>query len=417
MESLFTADFFSANRARLRTLFKGTAPIVITSNGLLQRNATINFPFRQDSNFWYLTGLSEPDIILVLDKQKEYLILPARETVMEKFDGALDAEELAGRSGVATVYDQKEGWRQLTARLKRVKHLAGLAPVAAYLEFYGLYTNPARHNLLDKIKNINPNIELLDLRQQLAIMRMVKQPPELQAIQAAIDITVATLKTVSRRDFAQYSHEYEVEAAITAGFRKRGALGHSFTPIVASGQNACTIHYLENNASLDKKGLLVLDVGAEVENYAADISRTYSLDNPTKRQRQVFEAVESVHGYASGLLKPGVLVKEYEKQVEVFMGEKLRELGLIKSADHEAIREYYPHATSHHLGLDAHDTADYERPLEPDMVLTVEPGIYIPEEGIGVRIEDDVLMTSVGIESLSKSLPAELKHDGKMGVA
>ncbi len=414
MESLFTADFFRANRQKLRTLFKGTAPIVLTAHGLLQRNGTASYAFRQDSNFWYLTGITEPDIILVLDKQKEYLILPAREPVMEKFDGALNAEALAVRSGIATVYDEKEGWRQLTARLKRVKHIAGLTPPPAYLEFYGLYTNPARSLLLAKIKAINPAIELLDLRQQLALMRMTKQPLELQALQQAIDITLATLKVVSRRGFTDYEHEYEVEADITAGFRKRGALGHSFTPIVASGQNACTIHYLANNALLDKKAFLLLDVGAEVDQYAADISRTFCLDAPTKRQRQVYEAVKSVQTYAMGLLKPGVLIKEYEKQVEAFMGEKLRELGLIKSAEHEAIRQYYPHATSHHLGLDAHDAADYERPLEPDMVITVEPGIYIPEEGIGVRIEDDVLITEAGLKVLSKALPTELKHNGKI---
>ncbi len=414
MESLFTSDFFVQNRQKLRSLFKGTAPIVIAANGVLQRNGTANYLFRQDSNFWYLTGINDPDIVLVMDKQKEYLILPAREEVMEKFDGTLQAEAMTRRSGITTVLNEKEGWRQLGARMKRAKHFATLAPPAAYLEFYGLYTNPARARLLGRVKEINPAIEPLDLRQHLAILRMVKQPVELTALKQAIGVTMDTLRSVSRRGFTQYRYEYEIEAAITAGFRKRGAAGHGFTPIVASGNNACTIHYVANNAPLEPKGLLLLDVSAEVENYAADISRTYTLQQPTKRQKQIFAAVIDAQQFAYSQLKPGVLIKEYEKLIEEYMGEKLRELGLIKNSEHEAIRQYFPHATSHHLGLDAHDAADYERPLEANMVLTVEPGIYIPEEGIGVRIEDDVLVVPTGIKVLSDSLSRELKRDDKI---
>ncbi len=414
MESFFTADFFMANRQKLRTLFSGTAPIIITANGVLQRNATVNFGFRQDSNFWYLTGLDDPDIILVLDKQKEYLILPSREPVMEQFDGTLESSAMTARSGITDVYNEKDGWRQLSSRLKRVKHIATLASPPVYLEPYGLYTNPARARLLERLKEINPSLEPLDLRQHLARMRMVKQDSELEALQAAIGITVDTLKTVSRRGFMQYKNEYEIEADITSGFRKRGAAGHGFTPIVASGQNACTIHYVANNSPLDPKGLLVLDVSAEVENYAADISRTYALSSPTKRQKQLYAAVLEVQQFAYAQLKPGVLIKEYEKTIEVFMGEKLRELGLIKSAERESIRHYFPHATSHHLGLDAHDLADYERPLEPGMVLAVETGIYIPEESLGVRIEDNVLIEKKGLKILSDKLPSNLKHNVKI---
>ncbi len=414
MESLFEAGFFVANRAKLRTLFKGTAPIIITAHGLLQSSGTMNFPFRQDSNFWYLTGIDEPDIILVMDKQKEYLILPERAAVMDIIDGAFDTERLARRSGISTVLSAKDGWKLLGARLKRVKHIATVAPPPAYIEFYNLYTNPARAQLLTRIKDIQPDIEPLDLRQHLALMRMVKQPVELQALTRAIALTIATLKTLSRRNFVQYAHEYQVEADITAGFRKRGAMGHAFTPIVASGQNACTVHYFANNTALDKKGLMVVDVGAEVEHYAADISRTYSLSKPTKRQQQVYDAVKETQAFAMQQLKPGVTIKEYEKTMEAYQGEKMRELGLIKSIEREAIRHYNPMATSHHLGLDTHDAADYERPLEAGMVLTVEPGIYIPEEGIGVRIEDDVLLKKNGLVVLSKGLPAELKRNGKI---
>jgi len=414
MNSVFETEFFAANRERLRTLFKGTAPIVITANGALQRNATIDFTFRQDSNFWYLTGINEPDIILVMDKQKDYLIVPTKDMFQEAFNGAISSEALTQRSGIKLVFDDREGWKQLEGRLKRVKHVATLAPPAPYLEFYNLYSNPARAALVSKIKDINSGIEPLDLRQHLATMRMVKQPPELAAIQSAIDTTIKTLQQISRRGFSQYGYEYEIEADLTAGYRKSGAAGHAFPPIVASGQNTCIVHAQTNNDALDPKGLIIIDSGAEVENYAADISRTYALKAPTKRQRQVFEAVYDVQQFAYAQLKPGVIIKEYEKTIEGYMGEKLRELGLIKSAEHEAIRQYFPHATSHHLGLDAHDAADYERPLEPNMVVTVEPGIYIPEEGLGVRIEDDVLITASGIEVLSQALPIKLRRNGKI---
>jgi Xaa-Pro aminopeptidase len=154
--------------------------------------------------------------------------------------------------------------------------------------------------------------------------------------------------------------------------------------------------------------LLLLDVGAEVNHYAADITRTVSISAPSRRQQAVFDAVLEVHAFALSLLRPGALMKENEQQIEQLMGEKLRELGLIKSIEHDEVRKYYPHATSHFLGLNVHDIGDYLRPLEPGMVLTVEPGIYIPEEAIGVRIEDDVLITADGYEILTDRLPRKL---------
>jgi Xaa-Pro aminopeptidase len=154
--------------------------------------------------------------------------------------------------------------------------------------------------------------------------------------------------------------------------------------------------------------LIVIDIGAEVEHYAADITRTISLKTVSRRQRSVHEAVQEIQRQAIELLKPGVLMKDYEQNIEQLMGEKLRELGLIKSITHEAVRHYYPHATSHFLGLNVHDAGDYNRPLEPGVVLTVEPGIYIPEEGIGVRIEDDLLITPKGNKILSNKLSRQL---------
>lgn len=409
MESQFTSEFFSHNRQRLKELFTGTAPIVITANGLLQRGADSTYAFSQDANFWYLTGIDEPDIILVMDRDKEYLIVPRRSASRQAFDGAVDSEELTHKSGVQTVYDDEAGWELLAGRLQRVKHVATLPAPLPYVEQYGMYTNPARAALKVRLKEQNEQIEFLDLHAHLIHMRMIKQEPELAAIQAAIDITIATMKEVTRpAKLGGYTHEYQLEAELTRGFRRRGSHGHAFEPIVASGARACTLHNVANNGTLASDELVLLDVGAESEHYAADITRTYSLSAPSRRQEAIHAAVLDVQAYAFSLLKPGILMRDYEQQIEHYMGEKLRELGLIKTITHDDVRRFYPHATSHFLGLNVHDVGDYERPLEAGMVLTVEPGIYVAEESIGVRIEDDVLITDKGIKILTRKLPREL---------
>lgn len=406
----FDSSFFAGNRERLRQLFTGTAPIVITANGRLQMSADEAFPFHQDRNFFYLTGLNEPGLILVMDKDKEYLIVPPREVVVEQFDGAVNFDELSRISGIQLVVYEKEGWKKLSARLKKVQHVATLGAAPHFIDYLGLYTNPARADLQQRMKDINSSLELLDLRNHLARMRMVKQPLEIEAIQQAIDITIDSLKEITRpKQFAKYEHEYEIEADLSRGFRRSGAQGHAFSPIVASGERSCTMHHMLNNAALVDGEPLVMDVGAQYAFYAADITRTVAVGNTaSRRMQQIYSAVCEVQDHAFSLLKPGVKIREYEQQIESFMGEKLRELGLIKTIDRDNVRHYFPHATSHFLGLDTHDSGDYDHPLEPGVVLTVEPGIYVPEEGIGVRIEDDVLITEDGMKNLSARLPREL---------
>lgn len=409
MNEGFSSEFFAGNRERLRQLFTGTAPIVVTANGLLQRGGDSTYPFQQDANFWYLTGIEDPDIILVIDKAKEYLIVPSRGVARVAFDGAVDAEALTRTSGIRTILNDKEGWRLLDARLKRAKHVATLAPPPAYVEEHGLYTNPARGQLVARIRQEHRDIELLDLSQHMGLLRVVKRPEELAAIQAAIDVTIDTLKDITKPSMlSKYAQEYEVEADLTRGFRRRGASGHSFEPIVAGGARACTLHNVANNGVLSSDELLLLDVGAEVNHYAADITRTVSIAAPSRRQQAVYDAVLEVQEYALTLQQPGALMKDNEQKIEQFMGEKLRELGLIKTIEHDEVRRFYPHATSHFLGLNVHDIGDYSRPLEPGMVLTVEPGIYIADEGIGIRIEDDVLITADGYEVLTARLPRRL---------
>ncbi|HSX27736.1 MAG TPA: aminopeptidase P N-terminal domain-containing protein [Patescibacteria group bacterium] len=405
MKPNLEADFFIGNRQKLRTLFSGTAPIVLTANSLLQKSTDTAYPFTQEGNFWYLTGLSEPDLILVIDKDKEYLIAPSQSEVRAAFDGSLDIKNIASRSGIKEILDDKTGWKKLGHKLKKSTSAAIISPAAPYIDSLSLYTNPAKVTLKQKLLSYNQNLTLLDLRQHLQRMRMVKQPEELIWIQKAVDITGKALKRVAKsyRD-GRYQHEFEIELELTKLFHKYGADGHSFEPIVASGSKACVIHPQGNQAKIKPDDPLLLDIGAAFNNYAADISRTWAT-KPSRRFTAVYNSVTEVADFAKGLLKPGVLLKDYEKSIEGFMGEKLRELGLIKTVEHAEIRRYFPHSTSHFLGIDVHDVGDYDQALETGVVLTVEPGIYIPDEGIGVRIEDDILINQNGIVNLSGRIP------------
>lgn len=381
-------------------------PIIITANGLLQRGADSPFPYAQDANFWYLTGIEEPDVTLVIDGQREFLVAPVREGARATFDGSLDTNKLVKVSGVYEIINEAAGWKRVDELLGKTKRVASLASAPNYIEQFGMYSNPARLRLHERLHKHVPDLEIIDIRFELAHMRMIKSPEEIRAIQKAIDITLASLKDAFKGDRRRYSHEYELEADIAAGFRRRGAAGHSFEPIVAGGKRACTLHNVANNGKLKTDEIIVVDVGAEYQHYAADITRTIALQKPTSRQQAVYNAVLEVQQFAADLLKPGIHLKTYEHKVATRMAKELKTLGVIKK--HDQVREYFPHATSHFLGLNVHDVGDYEQPLQPGMVLTVEPGIYIPEEGIGVRIEDDVLITETGNQILSHRLPRKL---------
>lgn len=377
-------------------------PIVVTANGLLQRGGDSSFAFIQDASFWYLTGIDEPDITLVMDGDDEFLIVPVREPNRETFDGAVDAPKLMSQSGISKIVDETAGWKHLDQLLTRTKKVSIPAAAPAYLEHYGMYANPARSRVAERLQRHVADAQIIDNRAELARMRMLKQPAELAALQRAIDITGQTLNDVLRpSQLANYAHEYQLEADIARGFRYQGGRGHSFEPIVAGGKNACTLHNVSNQAPLTKGDLVVVDVGAEYEHYAADITRSVCLGKPTPRQRAVYDAVTAVQAYALDLLRPGTNLRQYEDKVARRMGQELKALGLIKSAKKADIRKYFPHATSHFLGLNVHDVGDYTQPLQPGVVLTCEPGIYIPEEGIGVRLEDDILITNDGHKVLS----------------
>ena len=409
MQSHFGPDFFSANRDTLRQAFGGGAPIVIAGNGVMQRGSDEPSPFHQDSNFWYLTGLSGPDLTLVMTKNDTYVIVPSLSAVREAFDGAHDLATYAARSGITSYLNEREGWTRLRHTVRTEKQAATLFSPPHYIKQYGLYSLPFRSRLISRLRRMAPDIVLHDLRFHLATLRAVKQPEELLALQKAINITSDSLQEIIKgSEFSEAANEYEIEAALTYQFRKRGAEDHAFSPIVGAGTHGVTLHHIENNGSVHPEDLVVLDVGAAVEHYSADITRTVSKRPVTGRKAEVFRAVEAVQEHALSLIKAGMLYRDYEHAVEKRMGQELVKLGIISDPTHENIRRYYPHATSHFLGLDTHDVGNYHEPLQAGMVITCEPGIYIPEEGIGVRIEDDILITADGYKNLSGACPRRL---------
>lgn len=399
-------EFFTQNRQKI-TNVSDCDVLVFTANRRMQRSGDNTFPFRQDSSFWYLTGVNEPNYILVITKARVYLIQPQLSYSETIFDGVSDTEALQASSGITDIFGSTKGWHELETDLKQAKTVGYIAPTKSGQVNFVL--NDTRSQLLKKVKKLTGKKTILKtLNAEISALRVIKTDEEIAMIQKAVTATTeAFSKALARTVVDNYAQEHEVEAVFDYEFKKRG-LTHAYSPIVASGKNACVLHYNANNQAVQNNQLLLIDIGAEFSNYAADITRTVAVGTPTQRQSEILEAVQDLQQFALSGLKPGVSITDNEKAVELYAGTVLKKLGLIQEATREQIRRFYPHATSHFLGLDVHDVGDYRAPLQPNMVLTVEPGIYIPNEGIGVRIEDDVVITENGYKILSKSLPALL---------
>jgi Xaa-Pro aminopeptidase len=399
---MLSAQFFALNRQNLHRAIGEESLVVVAAQSLMQRSSDTVYPFRQESNFYYLTGITEPDVVLVMCGNEQFLILPKKSQAELIFGGAIDCDEIAKVSGIMTIYSHNEGWSRLKKlQISRNKvHTLG-APSARITGADTFFTNPSRRLLLQKLKRSNKNVECVDIREQLCTMRQIKKPEEVEAIQHAIAITAEGFMEV-RTAFSQNKSEYEIESVFDSVFKKNQAV-HGYQPIVAGGKNACVLHYIKNNQSLRNENLLLMDVGAEVAGYSADITRTY-IQQPSSRQQAVFQAVIDVQSYAMSILRPGLPWKSYAQMVNKYMAQELVRLQLIKKPHAAQVHAYFPHGISHSLGLDVHDPCSYQV-IEEGMVITVEPGIYIPEESIGVRIEDDVLITKTGAKNLSADVP------------
>lgn len=406
---MITADFFAGNRQRLCKELPAGSVVVLTAYTQAQRGHDFAHTFEQEANFWYLTGIDASDWLLILDTDtgEEMLISPDINSTIETFDGSLGAGAAIERSGIKNVRPRKELKRILEKLIAGKKRTYTVVPQRT--DRYGFSPNPAHAKLRSRLKGAK---EIVDIRPILGTLRAIKQPIEVAAMQAAIDMTIDAFKVVFS-EVHQYEHEYEASARATYEFMKRGA-NHAYDPIVATGVNACTLHHLGDATKMKSQDWVLFDIGARVHGYPADITRTIPLGPPTQRQIAIYEAVRRVHDFAVHMLRDGQNVREYLQQTDAKIGEELIKLGLIKKSTFKTVHKYMPHAISHGLGVDVHDPLGRPETFKAGMVLTVEPGIYIPEENIGIRLENDIHITADGPKNLSEHLPSELTFLQKM---
>lgn len=393
--------FFTHNRHAIFNVMDVDA-VILAGNVSMQRSNDASYDFEQEANFWYLSGITVAGWWLVIKTEKSYLVAPDIDDVHHIFDGSLSNDEAKLVSGVDVVLSHKEGEALLAELAKESVRVATIGE-DPHKEHYDFVLNPGPVAMHATLRARFGTV--VDCRHDLAILRAVKQPQEIELIRQAINLTIDGFEAV-KDSIHQYSHEYEIEADFTHIFRKNGAKGHAYDPIVAAGKNVCTLHYGRNQDTLVEGEFILLDIGARLQGYPADITRTYAYGDVTERHKAVHCEVETAHHRIIELLKPGLAVREYFEKVDDIMLEALNNLGLVQEqADY---RKYFPHSVSHGLGIDVHDSLGSPDVLKPGMILTVEPGIYIPEEGIGVRIEDDILITKTGHENLSGSLSTGL---------
>jgi len=349
--------------------------------------------FRQDPSFLYLTGWEQPGAILLLwQSSGEALFLPPRDERVDRYTGRKTAPEDPD-ARTATGFEEVLPVAKLEARL--------LSLVDSHPKIYALAGQAPG------LKQLLPLREVLDARPALARLRMKKSPREVELIQKAIDVTVAAHRATWKRA-EPGAFEYQVAAAFTATVMEHGC-ANGFPPIVASGPNAMTLHYSKNERRLEAGELLVMDVGAECSAYGADLTRTLPVSGKfTARQKELYEILLGAQKAVIAAIKPGVvqgLKRDVPNSLYKVAYEYIDSHGKDRSGN--SLGKYLPHGVSHHVGVRVHDPGNADQPLEPGMVITVEPGIYIPEEGIGIRIEDMVLVTEQGAKLLSGALPKE----------
>lgn len=394
----FKSDFFVNNRRNLaQKLHNGI--IVMAGHRQMQRRGDVAYRFEQDANFWYLTGLNQPRLQVIYDGQRDYcwIVVPEVGQVEQIFDGAVDTELIRSHSGADEVVAEsqiEDVLRQLARRHSTVYTVNQPAVSSSVV------SSPASRELSQRLGRIFNSVQ--SCHTEMASLRSIKQPLEVKVLQEAVDLTAKAFDEV-KQTIEQYSYEYQLEAEFTYRFNQKNAR-HAYEPIVASGNNACTLHYADNHMKLKKGNFVLIDIGAQVDGYAADITRTYGLGKLTKRRTDIHESLQTAHQAIIDSMAPNMPVIEYQKTVDQLIGKALIEVGLSSDGRIDDVRRYMPHAVSHGLGLEVHDSLAGTKLLRPGMVLTVEPGIYIPEESIGIRIEDDILITDSGIRNLSAKL-------------
>ena len=406
---------FKDNRKRLFNRIPDNSVVILNSNDLMPKNADQLMPFIQNSDLYYLSGIDQEETVLVLIKEKESLqeflfIRETNETIKTWEGEKLSKEEAKKQSGIQEVWWTKDFNDKINAIIPNLKNIylnSNEHPRADIV----VESRDARFKKL--IKKKYPSHNFQKISSVLYGLRSIKSAPEIEAIQVACDITNKGVARVLSK-LKPGIYEYEIEAEIIHEFLTNRATGFAYEPIIASGSNACILHYNTNNARCKDGDVILMDFGAEYANYSSDLTRCLPVNGKfTKRQKEVYNSVLRVMNNAKKLLKPGVFLLDYEKDVGKLMEKELVDLGLISMKDIRnqketpAYKKYYMHGTSHHLGLDVHDVSDPEKPLSTNMVLTCEPGIYIPEEGLGIRLENDILITENDNIDLMKDIPIE----------
>jgi len=412
------AKLFIENRKKHIAHLPEKAIAFFNSNDEMPRNGDTNFLFRQQSDLFWLTGIDQEQTILVLapnhpvPEYREALFVRKTNEHIAVWEGhKYTKEEARKQSGIQSVY-----WVDdfLTVLPVMMHHSSSV--------FINLNENdrfvtdvPYRdERFAAKLREQYPHHTYERSGPLMAKLRAIKSETEIQLMQIACDITDKAFRRVLH--FTKPGvYEYEIEAEIIHEFIRNRATGHAYTPIIASGANACVLHYNDNNQPCNSGDVILLDFGAEYANYAADLSRSIPVSGKfTARQRDVYQAVLNVMRAARKLLTIGNTISKYHEEVGRIMEEQLIHLGLlnaeeVKKQDPKAplYKKYFMHGTSHFLGLDVHDIGSRYEPMQAGMVFTCEPGIYIPEEGLGIRIENDILITSKGPVDLMEKIPIE----------
>jgi len=414
-------ELYIKNRERFAKELKPNSLAVFNSNDIMPTNADGTMPFRQNNDIFYLSGIDQEESILLIypdfynKKQREILFVKETDENIAIWEGhKYTKEEAREASGVETVLWTSQFnsvFNTLMAEAEHVylntnEHIRAVGEVQSRDSRFVKWC--MEHYPLHKYERAAPIMHKL---------RAIKSEEEIKAMQMACDITEKGFRRVAK--FLKPGvMEYEIEAEYAHEFLRNRSRGFGYTPIVASGFSACVLHYIDNNQECKDGDMLLMDVGAEYGNYNADMTRCLPVNGRfTDRQKDVYNAVLRVKREAMKLLKPGNVIPEYHKEVGKLMESELLGLGLIdktdiksQSAKMPAYRKFFMHGTSHHIGLDVHDVGNIYRKMEPGMVFTVEPGIYIREESLGIRLENDVVITEDGLNDLMANVPIEVEE-------
>lgn len=416
------SKLFKKNRANFMQQMHPKTLAVFNSNDIYPISADSTIPFQQHRDIFYLSGVDQEESILVLmpnannPVHKEVLFLKETNEHIAVWEGEkLTKEKAFERTGVTAVY-----WLQQFDTIFN----------QMMAEAEGIYFNTNEHlrantevqtredRFIVKCKEKYPAHQVYKSAPILHALRSKKDPIEIDLMQHACDITAKGINRVL--DFLKPGvWEYELEAEIMHEFLRNRSKGFAYTPIIASGKNACVLHYIQNNAQCQDGDVILMDFGAEYANYASDQTRCFPVNGRfTERQKQVYNAVLNVKKAAEKLLVPGTLIPEYHKEVGKLMTDQLLQIGLLDKTDVKnenpewpAYKKYFMHGTSHFIGLDTHDSGLYHKPIEAGMVFTCEPGIYIPEENLGIRLEDDLIVRESGDPfNMMASIPLEIEE-------